>query len=839
MNRKRNIKALIPAFAVPQTRVLKQSPIAAIDKDDLQFFNGLGGFTKEGNEYKIILNNHDTTPAPWVNVIANPDFGTVVSESGQSYTWVENAHEMRLTPWSNDPVSDTGGEAFYIRDEENGYFWSPMPLPVKEKTSYLVRHGFGYSVFEHMEDGVQSELWVYTDIAAAVKFIAIKVRNRSGRSRRLSATGYIEWVLGDLRHKSFMHTITEVDPASGALFAKNIYNTSFAGNIAFFDTDDISRSYTGDRTEFIGRNGSLANPEAMQRAKLSGKTGAGLDPCAAIQVAFELLDGQEREIIFRLGVGKNEHETGNMVNQFRGITAAANALDKVNKYWQENLGLLTVETPDTALNFLANGWLKYQTIACRLWARSGFYQSGGAFGFRDQLQDVLSILHTQPYIARDQILLSASRQFKEGDVQHWWHPPTGRGVRTRCSDDFLWLPFVTGRYVISSGDTGILDEPVYYLEGRILNSGEESYYDMPGRSALTDSLYEHCKRAIEHGLSFGEHGLPFIGSGDWNDGMDIVGKHGKGESVWLGFFLYLVLVRFNKIATLHNDHPFAELCLKEAAQLQNNIEKNAWDGQWYRRAYFDDGRPLGSATNEECQIDSIAQSWSVLSGAANKERSLIGMESVNKRLVRRDIGLIQLLDPAFDKSDLNPGYIKGYVPGVRENGGQYTHAAIWMVMAFAAMGDSKRAWELFSIINPVNHGNAQDKIAVYKVEPYVVAADIYASPQHRGRGGWTWYTGSAGWMYQLIIDSLLGLKLETDKLSFTPCMPENWPSFKIKYTFRTTVYQITLTQTNDIEKAIIILDGEKHAGDALQLVDDHAQHTVEVNIAGPVGPRID
>ena len=838
VNRKRNIKALIPSFVLPQTRVLKQSPIAVTDKDDLQFFNGLGGFTKEGNEYKIILNNHDTTPAPWVNVIANPDFGTVVSESGQSYTWVDNAHEMRLTPWSNDPVSDTGGEAFYIRDEENGYFWSPMPLPVKEKTSYLVRHGFGYSVFEHVEDGVHSELWMYTDIAAAVKFIVIKVRNRSGRSRKLSATGYIEWVLGDLRHKSFMHTITEVDPASGALFAKNIYNTSFAGNIAFFDTDDISRSYTGDRTEFIGRNGSLANPEAMQRAKLSGKTGAGLDPCAAIHVAFELLDGQEREIIFRLGVGKNEYETGSMVNQFRGITAAANALDKVNKYWQQNLGLLTVETPDTALNFLANGWLKYQTIACRLWARSGFYQSGGAFGFRDQLQDVLSILHTQPYIARDQILLSASRQFKEGDVQHWWHPPTGRGVRTRCSDDFLWLPFVTGRYVISSGDNGILDEPVYYLEGRILNSGEESYYDMPGRSALTDSLYEHCKRAIEHGLSFGDHGLPFIGSGDWNDGMDIVGKHGKGESVWLGFFLYLVLVRFNKIATLHNDHPFAELCLKEAAQLQNNIEKNAWDGQWYRRAYFDDGRPLGSATNEECQIDSIAQSWSVLSGAANKERSLIGMESVNKRLVRRDIGLIQLLDPAFDKSDLNPGYIKGYVPGVRENGGQYTHAAIWMVMAFAAMGDSKRAWELFSIINPVNHGNAPDKIAVYKVEPYVVAADIYASPQHRGRGGWTWYTGSAGWMYQLIIDSLLGLKLETDKLIFTPCMPENWASFKIKYTFRTTVYQITLTQTNDIEKTMITLDGEKHTGDALQLVDDHAQHVVEVNIAGPVGPRI-
>ncbi len=830
VNRKRNIKPFVPAFPLPQTKSIKQPPIAAIDQNQLQFFNGLGGFTKDGNEYKIILNNQATTPAPWVNIIANPDFGTVVSESGQSYTWVGNAHEMRLTPWSNDPVSDAGGETFYIRDEESGYFWSPMPLPVKEKTSFLVRHGFGYTVFEHTDDNIQTELWIYVDLVAAIKFTVIKMKNRSGKPRRLSATGYIEWVLGDLRQKSLMHTVTEVDPSNGALIAKNIYNTSFAGNIAFFDTDDISRSYTCDRTEFIGRNGSLASPEAMQRAKLSGKAGAGIDPCAAIQVTFDLLDGQEREIIFRLGVGKNESHVQTMISHFRGNTAAANALEEVNKYWQHSLDLLKVNTPDIALNFLANGWLKYQAIACRLWARSGFYQSGGAFGFRDQLQDVLSILHTQAFIARDQILLCASRQFKEGDVQHWWHPPTGRGVRTKCSDDFLWLPFVTSRYVMSSGDTGILDEPVYYLEGRLLNAGEESYYDLPGRSAMTGSLYEHCKRAIEHGLSFGEHGLPFIGSGDWNDGMDIVGRHGKGESVWLGFFLYLVLVHFNKIASLHNDHSFAERCLNEARQLQKNIEKNAWDGQWYRRAYFDDGTPLGSATNEECQIDSIAQSWSVLSGAGNKERSVTGMESVNKRLVRRDIGLIQLLDPAFDKSDLNPGYIKGYVPGVRENGGQYTHAAIWMVMAFAALGDNNRAWELFDIINPINHGDSAEKIEVYKVEPYVVAADIYNSPQHKGRGGWTWYTGSAGWMYQLIIDSLLGLRLETDKLFFHPCMPEKWSSFTISYTYRMTIYHITLIQDKNADMNSIVLDNEKQSEEFLQLVDDHLEHNAEVTI---------
>jgi cyclic beta-1,2-glucan synthetase len=839
VNRRRAIKTQIPALIPTQARSFGPSPVTELPGEKLQFFNGLGGFTGDGNEYKITITNPGVTPAPWVNVIANPGFGTVISESGQSYTWTENAHEMRLTPWNNDPVSDTGGETFYIRDEESGYYWSPTPLPVKGKTPYITRHGFGYSIFEHTEDGIHSELWVYVDLAATVKFAVLKVQNQSGKSRRLSATGYAEWVLGDLKHKSAMHIVTEVDPGSGALFAKNPYNSSFAGNVAFFDVDDLTRSFTGDRTEFIGRNGNLGNPEAMKRIRLSGKVGAALDSCAAIQVAFDMIDGQEREIIFRIGTAKNLLEAGNMVHQFRGIAAAYNALDKVKKYWQQNLGILKVETPDTALNILANGWLQYQVIACRLWARSGFYQSGGAFGFRDQLQDVLSLLQTQPFIAREQILLSASRQFKEGDVQHWWHPPTGRGVRTRCSDDFLWLPFVTGRYVVSTGDTGILDEPVYYLEGRMLNPGEESYYDLPGRSALTDSLYQHCKRAIEHGLSFGDHGLPLMGSGDWNDGMDMVGKHGKGESVWLGFFLYMVLIRFKEIAILHNDNSFADLCQQEAGKLQKNIEKNAWDGEWYRRAYFDDGRALGSAVNEECQIDSIAQSWSVLSGAGNTQRTHTAMEAADKRLVRRDIGLIQLLDPPFDKSDLNPGYIKGYVPGVRENGGQYTHAAIWMIMAFAALGDSKRAWELFSMINPVNHGNSAAAVASYKVEPYVVAADIYASPQHKGRGGWTWYTGSAGWMYQLIIESLLGLKLETDKLYFTPCLPAGWQSFKINYYYRNTLYTITVVQISGANEVIhISLDDVDQNDNVLVLVDDRTEHIVEVKVTVATADKV-
>jgi cyclic beta-1,2-glucan synthetase len=485
----------------------------------------------------------------------------------------------------------------------------------------------------------------------------------------------------------------------------------------------------------------------------------------------ELTDNQEEEIIFKFGAGSNEDDAISMLHRFRGSTAARNALEFVWNYWKKTLGAVQVETPDNSLNILTNGWLLYQTLACRIWARSGYYQSGGAFGFRDQLQDVMSIIHTEPNLTRKHLLLCASRQFREGDVQHWWHPPSGRGVRTRCSDDYLWLPLATCRYVLSTGDTGVLDESAYYLEGRAVRADDDSYYDLPNRSEESGNLYQHCVRAIINGLRFGDNGLPLIGSGDWNDGMDMVGIHGKGESVWLGFFLYEVLIQFIKIAGIQGDTKFVERCKSEASKLQKNIEQNGWDGEWYRRAYFDDGEPLGSASNQECRIDSIAQSWSVLSGAGDTNRSRMAMEALDKNLVRREQKIIQLLDPPFDKSDLNPGYIKGYVPGVRENGGQYTHAAIWAAMAFAALGDSKLAWELFTIINPINHTSSPEGITTYKAEPYVIAADIYALSPHIGRGGWTWYTGSAGWMYRLIVESLLGLRLEVDKLHIEPCIP--------------------------------------------------------------------
>jgi len=804
--------------------------LAPLPPRDLIFHNGLGGFTRDGHEYVITLQPGQITPAPWVNVLANPFFGTVISESGAAYTWVENSHEFRLTPWSDDPVQDTTGEAFYIRDEQTGQFWSPTPAPARGATPYVIRHGFGYTVFEHTEFGIASELWVYVAMDAPVKFSVLKLRNVSGRPRRLSATGYMEWVLGDLRPKSFLHVQTEVDLKTGALLARNYYNTEFPDRTVFFDVNDATRTLTGDRKEFIGRNGSLSQPAAMKRQRLSGKVGAGLDPCGAVQVSFNLSDGEERETSFRLGVGRSAADVQILIRRFRRADASRAALEGVWAYWNRTLGAVNVDTPDPAVNVLANGWLLYQTLSCRLWGRTGFYQSGGAYGFRDQLQDVMALVHAEPALTREHLLRAAAHQFREGDVQHWWHPPSGRGVRTHFSDDFLWLPFVTCRYVACVADTGVLDEKISFLEARPVKPDEESYYDLPNKSEETATLYQHCVRAIERGLKFGEHGLPLMGCGDWNDGMNLVGKGGRGESVWLAFFLFDVLTQFAELARSRNDTTFADRCETQAELLQKNIELHAWDGGWYRRAYFDNGEPLGSATNPECQIDSLPQSWSVISGAGEPQRSRQAMTAVDQRLIRRQDQLIQLFDPPFDKSSLNPGYIKGYIPGVRENGGQYTHGALWTTMAFALMGDHDRAWELFALLNPIHHGATPEQIATYKVEPYVVAADVYAVAPHIGRGGWTWYTGSAGWMYRLLIETLLGVNLEGDHLRLTPRLPKSWTTYKIHYRYRQTVYHITITrlEAGATEADQLLLDGEALAAKTVPLVDDRREHFVEL-----------
>ena len=830
INRRTKIKTTIPYFNPVKLFPIQYTSVE--ERTDLQFFNGFGGFSPDGKEYVITIREDKKTPAPWINVLANPGFGSIITESGQSYTWVENAHEIRLTPWNNDPVTDLKGEAFYLRDEESGKFWSPAPLPCRGSSRYITRHGFGYSAFEHSQDGIYSEMTVFTDIEMPVKYIMIKIRNHSGKNRRISVTGYVEWVLGDLRAKTLKHTITEVEENSGAILASNAYNTEFASRIAFFDADGKNKNITGDRTEFMGRNGTINNPDGLKRTRFSGKTGAGLDPCAAIQISLDISDVEEQEIVFCLGTARSREQALEIIHTSRGVEAAKKALQKVHDYWNSTLGMVQIDTPDTTLNMMANGWLNYQTIASRIWARSGFYQSGGAFGFRDQLQDVLSLLHSQPHMVKEQLVLCASRQFEEGDVQHWWHPPSGRGVRTNCSDDYLWLPFVASIYISTTGDNAILDEQIHFLEGRLLNAGEESYYDLPIRSDISAGLYQHCVKAIEHGLRFGEHGLPFIGSGDWNDGMDKVGEHGKGESVWLAFFLYNILVRFADVALIKHDNVFAEKCKQTAEILRANIHKNAWDGEWYRRAYFDDGTPLGSSENEECKIDSIAQSWSVLSGGGDEHRTDAALQSAAKQLVRREAGIIQLFDPPFDKSGLNPGYIKGYVPGVRENGGQYTHAAIWLIMAFAKKKDRKTTWEFLQMINPVNRSNSEIKISVYKTEPYVIAADVYAEPMHKGQGGWTWYTGSAGWMYQLILHSFIGLKREADKLIFDPCLPADWKEVDVYYNFETSRYHIHLTQTviSEEKPMQVFINNTEQPQPDIPLINDGKTHEVKMTI---------
>ncbi len=795
--------------------------------------NGRGGFSADGSEYLISSDAQRRTPLPWCNVLANPHFGSVVSESGSAYTWAENAHELRLTPWHNDPVSDPSGEALYLRDEETGQYWSPTPLPCDALMPYVTRHGFGYTVYEHLDHGIRSELWVYVAIDASVKFSVLKISNLSDRPRRISVTSYVQWLLGDRSEKSAPHLVTELDAETGAIFARNAYTPDLGGKVAFCHLSGLQRSVTGDRTEFIGRNGEARRPAAMRRARLSGRLGAALDPCGGIRTHTELAAGQTQQVVFLLGLGSSTSHARGLVKLFQGALAAQNALARVREHWAEVLGRVQVQSDDPAFDVLANGWLLYQTIGCRLWARSGYYQSGGAFGFRDQLQDCLALVHAAPQLLRGQILLCASRQFVEGDVQHWWHPPAGRGVRTRCSDDLLWLPLAVARYLGATGDTGILDELVPFLEARALAPHQESDYDLPRPSGECASLYQHCCRALQR-VGIGSHGLPLIGAGDWNDGMNLVGIEGRGESVWLAFFYARVLADFAPLARARDDLVFADWCAVTEARLRDSIETHGWDGEWYRRAYFDDGTPMGSAGNRECQIDSIAQSWSVLSADTITPRARAAMQSLDARLVRRDAGLIQLLHPPFDGQGSDPGYIRGYPPGVRENGGQYTHAAIWATMAFARIGDAPRAWALAAMINPLQRGRDLMASDLYKGEPYVVAADIYGIAPHTGRSGWTWYTGSAAWMYRLMLESLLGLQRENGQLRIQPLWREQAQSCRVQYRYGHSRLLLTIHFDPLASGTRVTAEGQLLPDQLLPLVDDGADHVVEVVVGRPV-----
>ncbi|PJI07746.1 MULTISPECIES: GH36-type glycosyl hydrolase domain-containing protein [Clostridium] len=794
----------------------------------LKFFNEYGGFDEKSNEYVIILNDSKNTPAPWINVISNEKFGFHVSEIGSAYTWSENSRENKITPWDNDPVSDTLGEALYVRDEVTGKYWSISPEPVRDNDDYIIKHGFGYSSFSHYKEGIVGNMTMFVPMEESTKVIILKLKNNTEVERKLSATYYSRLVLGVTPEHTKQYISTYLDMNSKVIYARNPYSTSFGNLYAFLKIyGGYDESFTGSRKEFIGKENNIHGPAAIKKIRLSNEVGSGIEACMAENVKINLNPGEEKEIVIMLGEEKSLIELKNLTDKYSSVQNAENELSKTKEYWRSMLTSIAVKTPDDSMNIMMNGWLMYQLVSCRLWARTAFYQSGGAYGFRDQLQDTMPLSFVKPEMTRKQILISASRQFLEGDVQHWWHPVVNSGIRTRFSDDLLWLPYVTLDYIRNTGDYSILDEIVSYIEDEPLKEGEDERYNLTKTSDKKGTIYEHCIKAIDKALKFGIHNIPLMGSGDWNDGMNTVGNKGKGESVWLGWFLYSILKNFKDVAKMKKDEYRSERYLELSDFVRESIEKNAWDGNWYRRAYFDDGTPLGSAQNDECQIDSLAQSWGLISGGAKHERAKVAMKSIEKYLVKEDKGMVLLLTPPFDDSKLNPGYIKGYVPGVRENGGQYTHAATWVILAMTKLGDGKKAWKLFNMINPINHTKSFYDCQTYKVEPYVMAADVYAKEPYVGRGGWTWYTGTAGWMYRVGIEGILGLKLK-EGMGFTiePCIPDKWSSYSMQYKVKNNIYNINIHRTG---KKTIVLDGDNVTGGIVPFLDG-GEHNVEVTI---------
>jgi cyclic beta-1,2-glucan synthetase len=829
----KRLQEIAPAAEPPRLAPRGVAPAEFVAPPPLEFFNGVGGFDHDGREYVTILDGDQETPAPWVNVIANRSFGFQVSAEGSGYTWSVNSRENQLTPRSNDPVSDSPGECIYLRDEDNGEVWTATAQPIRNDASrYIARHGPGYSRFEHTSHGIALDLLQFVPLNEPVKISRLKIKNVSGRRRRLSITAYVEWALGPSRAACAPYVVTEIDPKTGVMLARNPWRMEFGSRVAFADLAGQQRSWSGDRTEFIGRNGSFTLPAALaRRGPLSNRVGAGLDPCGVLQTEVEIPANAEVEITFLLGEAASGAEALLLAEWCRAAD-----LDEVfgivTRYWDKTLGAVQVRTPDRALDILLNNWLLYQTIVCRLWARSGFYQASGAYGFRDQLQDGMALCVSQPDQTREHLLRAAARQFTEGDVQHWWLPSSGKGLRTHVSDDLLWLPYAAAQYVTATGDASVLDEQIPFLEGMLLAADEHDAFFQPMPSDEKATLFEHCARSLDHSLSVGRHGLPLIGGGDWNDGMNLVGAGGEGESIWLGWFLCATIANFAIFAEQRGQHERAAIWRKHAASLREALERDGWDGDWYRRGYFDDGTPFGSASSSECRIDSIAQSWGVISGAAEPARAARAMTAADENLVLRDEGLALLFTPPFDKTQLNPGYIKGYPPGIRENGGQYTHAAIWSVQALAKLGDGDKAAELLSLLNPINHARSWAEAQRYKVEPYVVCADVYSVPPHVGRGGWTWYTGSSGWMYRAGLESILGFTVEGNTLRLDPCVPRAWRKFDIVYRHRTARYEISVDNQAGVCRGIarlelddqVLSDGSTY----LTLVDDGATHRVRV-----------
>jgi cyclic beta-1,2-glucan synthetase len=758
---------------------------------ELPYFNGIGGFSQDGREYAIYLKSRDTTPLPWSNVIATPSFGTVVTESGLGFTWYGNSQANRLTPWQNDPVRDPQAEIVYIRDEESGAVWTPTALPIREDTAYRARHGQGYTFFEHNSHGIRQEMTVFVPLDDSggdpVKIVHLRLHSEDSRVRTLTVTWYVEWVLGSTREENQRHVQTSFDVDSATLLAKNVWQPSFGTRMAFIAMSPLPQSWTGDRTAFLGRNGGHGAPDALKRVRLDARTGAGLDPAGAMQSRIRLQPGETVEVICLLGQGANVDEVRHLVSRYRNPGEVAAALSRTKGWWDHRLGALQVKLPVLSVQFLLNRWLPYQTLSCRFWARSAFYQSGGAYGFRDQLQDCMAFVYLAPEMARQHILTAAARQFPEGDVQHWWHPDTGAGPRTRCSDDMLWLPYVVAHYVRVTGDESILSERVPFIDGPELEPGQDEHLFVPGEDPTRGvSLFDHCTRAIERGHQLGTHGIPLFGNGDWNDGMNRVGHEGKGESVWMAWFLAAVLREFAPLVTRPEEYR------QRADALVKNIEAHCWDGAWYVRGFFDDGSPLGSRLNEEARIDSLPQSWAVIAGGGDPLRARAGIVSAMEHLVKKDPRQVLLFTPGFDHSTPHPGYIMGYPPGIRENGGQYTHGSLWLPLALTRLGLNVEAAGLMQLMNPVEATRDLAGVMRYGGEPYVVPADVYSSPQHPGRCGWTWYTGAAAWMYRVWIESILGFRVQGDRVRIEPVLPSAWEDVELTYRRGKKVYRIQI-----------------------------------------------
>jgi len=787
-------------------------------KADLDFFNTIGGFSRDGREYEMRLDGDRQPPAPWINVIANPDFGFTVSETGAGSTWAFNSRENKLTPWSNDPVCDKASEAIYIRDNMTGSLITPISLGRKDRGAYKVRHGFGYSVFSHEEGGLRQELRVFASRQDPVKIWELDLENVSGRELSLSLTYFVEWVLGVDRNQTNPYIVTAFNNKLEFLSAQNVYNQVYRQYRGFIFSGERVTGYTGDRQEVFGRGGSVRHPLGLE-GTLSNTTGVGLDSCGAVQAAVKLRPGERRQVVFGLGYSIDEDGIHALCSKYRDPGSIRQEFAAVEAYWEDILGRVRVQTGDKAVNFMLNGWLLYQTISCRLFARAAFYQCGGAFGFRDQLQDGMALLYARPDMLREQILMASSRQFLEGDVQHWWHPPTGIGVRTRISDDLLWLPYVASNYITATGDYGILDEERPYLRGPLLGEGQHDMMFVPEISGQGDSLYNHCKKAIQFVRS-GERGLPLMGGGDWNDGMNGVGIGGQGESVWLAWFYYTVLELFIPLVRHMKDFSFSDALYAAKAALRESIEKSAWDGQWYLRAFYDDGTKLGSAENQECRIDSISQSWSVISGAGRPDRARQAFDSAWEHLVNEKERVSLLLTPPFDKTAKNPGYIKNYYPGIRENGGQYSHGAVWLAIAAVMLGDSRRAYRLFSMLNPINATAEFSDALRYEKEPYVMTGDVSYMAPYTGRGGWSWYTGSAGWMYQGLLKYFLGFRIEGDSFFLSHCVPESFGDYTIRYRYKSSVYII--------EVKVLAQGAASQEGDRIKLKDDGMEHRIVV-----------